>query len=395
MDSGSHFDFKVYETEPLMLAVRWLRLAPVTLGIAFFLIVSLPLCILAVFSPKPPPEVSGDYLSFFENISWSLSMLYLFPFLVGLTLKYYEEIPKLFTYLVEEIVTGTEHQDSLERYSLWLRRRFNHWSVPVLCLAITLTLNAIYFWQILNPAQYTGDQSGWMAVENDGRLTCVLGGERCFTPIGLFAALIQVALIYWVLNLLWRGAALSWGLFRLFHRREFRITVEPLHPDGCCGLGRIGSVAMILNWALFALGIYISLKVVDKLVVQDLPLHADIGNPIMLGAYVIIAPLLFFLPLASAHKRMQEAKARFIWPISRASKQWFSDLGQTRLDADGAAAAQAVTQLEEIRRQMRREVPVWPFDFRSMQAFLATIVVPLLPVALPFLLKFVFGNFGG
>ena len=387
MDSGSHFDFKVYETEPLMRAVRRLRLTPITLGIAFFLFVSLPLCILAAVFDKPVAR-DDDYLSFFENISWSLSMLYLFPFLVGLTFKYYEEIPKLFRYLVEEVVTGTARQDSLQRYSLWLRRRFNNPAVPLLCLAITLVLNFIYGDQILRQ-----NQANW-GVASNGWILSVGEMGRGLTPLGVFAGLIQIGLIYWVLNLLWRGAALSWGLFRLFHGGAFHIKVEPLHPDGCCGLGRIGGVAMILNWALFALGIYISLKVVDKLIIQGLPLHSDIGNPIMLGAYVIIAPLLFFLPLASAHKRMQEAKAEFILPITKASRQWLNDLGRAKLDVEGAAAAQAVTQLEEIRRQMRREVPVWPFDFRSMQAFLATIVVPLLPVALPFLLKLVFGDSG-
>ncbi|MFQ5912004.1 MAG: hypothetical protein ACE5JS_02360 [Nitrospinota bacterium] len=130
----------------------------------------------------------------------------------------------------------------------------------------------------------------------------------------------------------------------MFNQKGFSIRIEPLHPDGCCGLGNIGAVAMKLNMISFLIGIYLSLKVIDKVIVQGRSLGADIGNPIMLGGYAILAPLLFFFPLAAAHDRMKKG------------------------------------------------IPVWPFDFKSIGAFMGTVAVPILPVLLPFIIQFFVGR---
>jgi hypothetical protein len=36
-----------------------------------------------------------------------------------------------------------------------------------------------------------------------------------------------------------------------------------------------------------------------------------------------------------------------------------------------------------MRNDMKRSIPAWPFDFKSLEAFFGIIVVPLLPVLLP------------
>src|SRR5712671_6685031 len=50
----------------------------------------------------------------------------------------------------------------------------------------------------------------------------------------------------------------------LTDKRNYPVKIRPLHPDHCCGLRKIGDVAMLLNLTLFVLGIYVSLKVIDK-----------------------------------------------------------------------------------------------------------------------------------
>jgi hypothetical protein len=81
---------------------------------------------------------------------------------------------------------------------------------------------------------------------------------------------------------------------------------------------------MLLNLTLFVLGIYISLKVIDKIVIQNSSLGEDIGNPIMLGGYLIIAPLLFFFPLGAAHRQLNDAKERFLEPVNQKCERLFS-----------------------------------------------------------------------
>ncbi|MGB5584534.1 MAG: hypothetical protein WBO93_13185, partial [Gammaproteobacteria bacterium] len=72
----------LWDKEPLMRLLAK-RLTPASLGIYFFVCVSLPLCILAY----------AFHRGFFENISWSITVVFLFPFLAWLGFKYYEEIP--------------------------------------------------------------------------------------------------------------------------------------------------------------------------------------------------------------------------------------------------------------------------------------------------------------
>jgi len=367
-----------------MCAIAATGVSPVRLGIGFFLSISLTLSVWASLSE--PPEVVPGYVSFFDNISWSISMIFLFPFVVSLTLKYYLEIPNLFAFLLTQTTQTDQNQAGLDEFFTWLDRRFNSYWVTGAALALTIGLNVIYFYQIL---EHQGG-TGWIT---SGELLGSLSTQgRGFTTVGLYAALIQIILIYWVLNLLWRGAVLAWGLHEFFNKRNFPVRIQPLHPDRCCGLRKIGDVAMLLNLTLFVLGIYISLKVVDKIVIQDSPLGADIGNPIMLGGYLILAPLLFFFPLGAAHRQMNDAREKFLEPVSQKCERLFSDLADASLDDKGLTAIQTFSALDTAIIRLHKEIPVWPFDFRSLQAFVGTILIPILPIVLPFAIDLVVGK---
>ena len=110
--------FNVYRKEPLMRAIASTGLTPVGLGIGFFLLVSLTLslwgglfeapetfgnCVLKVDDCSPEEWRCIKYVSYFANISWSISILFLFPFVVALGYKYCREIPRLFQYLFQEV----------------------------------------------------------------------------------------------------------------------------------------------------------------------------------------------------------------------------------------------------------------------------------------------------
>lgn len=377
--------FIVYQKEPLLRFITWAKLTPVTLSVAFFFGISLTLCAWAALTGPVTP--GSEYISFFRSISWSLSMLFLFPFVVGLSLKYYQEIPRVFDYLFEKVVEGDEREE-IGDFRIWLQKRFNDAFSPGIFLVLTLVLSLTYYHQILNRPLYIG----WDMDNSSELLQSVFASRRGFTGLGLYGAVIQIVLLYWTFNLLWRGIVFAWGLHEFFNKRNFSLKVELLHPDGCCGLGRIGSTAMILNGILFLLGIYVSLKVIDKMVIQKAPLGADIGNPMMLGAYVILAPVLFFSQLGAAHYRMKVAKEDFLLPISRRSEELSRELRKVELNKGGVDSVQALYEMERMRIGLKKSIPVWPFDFKSLQAFVGTVVVPVVPVLLPFIFQWIFGQ---
>lgn len=375
----------IYKNEPLIrLITRSPYANPLSLGVSFFVFVSLPLTVWAVFS-QPGPENGENFVTFPENISWSVSIIYLFPFVVALTLKYYQSIPELFEYLFLKLQDKPESR--VEDFRKLLDRKFNAKSPPIVIFSATVALNVIYFVQTLNDEDIRWLSSGSL-------LQSQLGTDHGFSPVGLYAQFIQIVLIYWILMVVWKGFVFAWALHRFFKTEHHTLHIDPLHPDGCCGLKRIGNVASILNLILFLIGVYLSLRIIDKMLIQNSSVVEDIGNPMMLGGYIIVAPLLFFLPLNAAHNKMLEARQKFILPISRKCEQLFTELGEINIDQKGHETIASLEQMEKLRHEMEREIPVWPFDLKSIQAFFGTIVVPLLPVILPFLFQWLLSEAG-
>ena len=364
----------LWDKEPLMRLLAG-KLTPVSLGICFFVCISLPLCILAsMYQP-----------GFIGNVSWSITIVFLFPFLVGLGFKYYEEVPKLFDHLLEDVVEDTPNDKKIGFYK-WLNARFNNYAWTILILIFSLSLILFFFYQ-----KQSSCVEGWM-----------IGGDllyfgpkdvtnRCgFTGVGLFAAILQFVIGYWFVNLAFRAAICYWGLYEFFNSKKkwnFQIRISPLHPDRCCGLGRIGDVAMLFNVIMFIIGIYVSLTVLDKILIQKSAPLDDITIPLYLGGYVLIAPVLFFLPLGSARRKMKKAKIEFLRPISERCEQ-LAKISSVDTSKESSEAVGAFFEMDKLRNQLEKEIPVWPFDFRSFLKFSGAIVFPVVPVIITLLTEF-------
>jgi hypothetical protein len=287
MSQQETIKLSLWDKEPLMKLLAK-KLTPVSLGMSFFVCVSLPLCIMAYKYQR----------GFFDNISWSIPVVFLFPFLAVLGFKHYQEIPKLFDHLLEDIVENAPIEKKMDFYN-WLDARFNNYISTTLILVLSLSLAMMFFFE-----KQSGCKIGWTGWMFGGDLFYLSSEvkEGCgFTGIGLFAAAVQVVIGYWCMNLAFRAAVCYWGLYELFDRKKnwnFQIRVSPLHPDRCCGLGRIGDVAMLFNVIIFIIGIYVSLTVLDKMFVQESTPFADITIPLYLAGYVLLDHSCFFFRLA-------------------------------------------------------------------------------------------------
>jgi hypothetical protein len=371
--------FEVYAQEPIARTLARLKLSPVAVGILFFLTVSLPLTIWASMAVADRP----DYVGYFENISWSVSILTVFPLLVGTTLKYYQDIPELLGDILAKVADDCPELKKIA-FRKFVAQRFGNRFAPGIFLLITLFLNYVYFRQLV----LTFPGQGWIT---DGNLLRILFGTKTgLSALGVYASIVQVLLIYWVFNAAWNTYVVSCCLHRFFSDFGDHMSLEPLHPDRCCGLRRIGSLSMVISSVVFLLGLYLSLKVIDKIVVQGESLFVDIGNPLMLSCYAIVAPLVFFLPLSSAHKIMQRAKDSFLLPMARSYRDLVSSISGDPSERN----IERAERLGALYFKLRRRIPVWPFDFRSLQAFFGAVIVPILPVALPFAVQLVQQIFG-
>jgi hypothetical protein len=125
--------------------------------------------------------------------------------------------------------------------------------------------------------------------------------------------------------------------------------------------------------------------------VQGFPIWVDIGNPVLLAGYAVLAPLMFFLPLTAAHKVMQDEKQRFLMIVANARSAQIRRL-EREFSTDRVAD---IAKMGTLYNELERRIPVWPFNFRSLESFFGTIIVPVLPILLPFLVKFLVDLTGG
>src|SRR5262245_28494464 len=369
----TRFDFRVYSSEPVMRPLVALGATPIRLTVAFFFLISLTLTGGALLSTPQHPE--PQFLKYLSNISWSIPILIIWPLIIGLMLHFYIEIPRLFLEMTK--FTNEKQHEEYTHFATWIEHRFNSYVARLGIFLLAVTLNGVYYYQLLNSSEHSWISDGTLLRDQ-------LGTARGFSVVGLYSAFLQTLLSYLMLNLTWTSLVFSWALQRYFNHYHFEINVDPLHPDRCCGLKRIGDVAMIVNTILFLFGIYLSLKVVDKIVVQGFPLWSDIGNPTLLLGYAFLAPLMFFLPLNAAHKVMRDEKQRFLRIVSNTRSTLIR-----RLDRDFSTDLIAdIAKIGALYNELERRIPVWPFNFRSLESFFGTIIVPVLPIILPFLIKF-------
>ena len=94
-----------------------------------------------------------------------------------------------------------------------------------------------------------------------------------------------------------------------------------------------------------------------------------------MGAYILLAPILFFWPLGTASKAMQEAKNSEMLILAHQFQGIYEKVKKDSSDKTN------VENLENLKKvyQMILEFPVWPFDARNLQRFFAIITAPLIP----------------
>ncbi len=383
-------DLVIFKNEPVL---NWLsskrlfakdrKTAPITVGVAFLLVVSLPLTAIAILFDSIAHDKLSDaeYISYLENFSWSISMIYLYPLIVGLIYKYYLSVPHVLGKLLESLVSGIS-KNSIEEYNKSLDKRFNR---PYIWLAILIAVfaaNLLYFYQII---ENSASANEWMTYSEN---TVNILVDTGLTPAGMIAFFVQGFLLYFVFTFVVKTIGFIYTLYEFFSSKHFNVELDPLHFDGVCGLRQISKIDTQQAYILFLLGIYLSFKVIDKLIVQDKSLFCDIGNPALLGSYALLAPFMFFLPLASAHNKMEQAKDRFLKPISDKISQLMHEISGIQNHKESAQYLDIVKEVEGLHMLYKRKIPVWPFDVKSVQGFFSMVVMPLLPVLIPILFNF-------
>ena len=106
--------------------------------------------------------------------------------------------------------------------------------------------------------------------------------------------------------------------------------------------------------------------------------------------YLILAPIVFFAPIGSAHSAMQKARHDFVIAISDQFEKDFSEV-QRFLDKDSDELKRKLDKIEYLQKvhNMATRFPVWPFNTESLVRFFSSVFLPVVVGMIPSII----GNF--
>jgi hypothetical protein len=317
--------------------------------IASVLITYVPLLLFVILGPTPRSGLS----SFFQD--WPVGFVFLvsFPTLVLMSVTDEHVLTESLTRVQAEGVMCVPEKGARTVESL--RARFRNWNI--LAHIVGIALGAYLAWATLT--YYTSRSVYFWTVSETGLLFSAYVFLWCLT------LLYAVIAIYVARSLL-----VSFLLKELAANATFHLL--PFHPDKCGGLQPVGQLGLRNQYVLSILGLNVVLLIMAS------PTAAP--HPIIVGAvvaYVVLGPIVFMGPLLPFRRGMYRAKAAWIGDV----EHWLH--GEARGLRVRLRAAQITKEDEDAIDRMRRiggvvnELPVWPFDAKTVRTFTTAYIVPL------------------
>ena len=195
-----------------------------------------------------------------------------------------------------------------------------------------------------------------------------------------FAAYLQIPvyyLTYYTYSLCIFNIIASYVVLReLFS--NYKISLQPLHPDNCGGLLALGDLSNRLNIGIVVIGIISGLNIYMD--------HKLLGGPLLnfhhiliITGYIIGAYIVFFMPLYAAHESMKAAKFDEIKRIN----DYFLTVNQKlkdRLNNNANIDPRDMNDFENINKiyDLVKKMPVYPFNIATVTSFIGSLFIPIL-----------------
>lgn len=323
-------------------------------------------------------------IGYLRNISWSFSMLVLFPLIVGSIGYYYRLIPGF----ISKLLSGVSG-DLCKEFEAMVERRLNTRWYPFIVLIVTISIQFLYFRELEDGNAWVWKQSLFAdgqlptpkSASNKSIIEGFIDSMSHLNFLGWCAATVQIILALIFGTFLFRATALAMWLHAIFADDRYEKEPIPFHPDGICGLSHVKEVIIAANFAVFLLGMYISLYFYDKVVVQGASKHLT-AIFMLISMYLLSVFALLAHSMNAAHARMKKAKEKFLQPVAEKLKAEAESLGTNVSPTNNAI--ERLTKLQASYHKLAKDIPEWPLDLRSAGDFLQSVALALTPVLLTF-----------
>jgi hypothetical protein len=364
-----------YSGDPLArLLIDGLKLTPLRFAL-LVLLLSFFYSLILSFAANGP-----NY--FFNNITSLIWVFVIAPVMAWFYLWGSREMPFLLTDLRDSGAITLNENDVDDIANIYK----NPWRM-IFSSVIALLLGIVFFFFL-----YTKESSGG----NPVFIIPIIGHSLAFLFGTYMAMMLVLALITNI-----------WALHQVFKEREINIA-HPLRYGGLNALSdySLKTVYLAAMFAfMIALFIYrygnfnlceISALNIQLFKAESLQglcqirlyyLMVYIGFPI----YLVVAFSCFFLPLYTAHQRMNEAKEKLLNDIAiRYQKNY--DRAKAEVD-DAKVLAEEISRIKGIQEfyDLTDQFPEWPFDLPTLRNFFLSMATTTLAVLLPILTEYLKG----
>jgi len=304
----------------------------------------------------------GKKITSLDNLLFFVMWLAVFaPLMWGSYLWQARTAPALIASLVQNGVFGqpmSEHRQRVTERAVRLLRLMNH---PAIYLVVSLVLVAFWVNEFLIawPEQFRISSEYWFEV-------------RWYLPIHILTWSISLYVLFLFVI---RHVVYIIGISRLFGKVD--VTVKPLDPDECGGLGAVGDltkssilIAMGLGFiaVLFALVIYWT--------GSDVLRRTDVLA--LFAIYILLVPLCLVVPILSAKRAMLRARQRALAPIAEEFQQVLSSAKISKGPSELEDLNAKLEQLQQYREIVLQAYPTSPLPLGALRKFSITATIPLI-----------------
>jgi hypothetical protein len=174
---------------------------------------------------------------------------------------------------------------------------------------------------------------------------------------------------------------LIYVLTRIFNSQNIKVQFS--HPDKAGGLSAIGRFAANLGYLIGVFGILVSVSLVSNTMPQGINsiwsfFLVKVGGLVL---YLIAAPIIFFVPLYSAHIAMLKFRDTFLLDLGKEIDQEYSKVQKRRADLKAADLDDITKRIASFRElcSQAKEFPTWPFNAQNTRKFFSLSSGAILP----------------
>jgi hypothetical protein len=334
----------------IIMALAWLPLVPLTLLDGSF--------------------AGGVKVPFLYDFEVQTRLLFALPLLILAEGFVYIRMRAITTQFIERQIITPEVRPAFDRVVASAMRLRDSVSVEIGLLLVVLVAGPY-----LRQESRLLHSDTWYAV--------VGGGGVSYTPAGLWYMYFSVAVFQFIL-LRWYFRIFIWYRF-LFQVSRLELNLEPLHPDYCCGLGFLGTVASAFAPLLMAHSGLVSGFIANRIIHEGAHLPDYKFELVGLTAFLlllVLGPLCVFTP------KLNRARIGGLRTYGRLAsdyvvafrKKWAAGADSGGEPLLGTADIQSLADLNN-SFAIVSGTKLAPFGKEAVIRFLVVIALPLAPLA--------------